>query len=86
MVRSIVGDWKLPLYFDFDTAIRRDLLEELIVQLEAAGAQVAATVSDLGGSNRRLWVELGVSHDGPTCFRNPADNSRYSAVPVCIQA
>lgn len=77
MVRSVIGDWRLPLFFAFDTSIRRQLLEELVVQLEAAGAQVVAVVSDLGGSNRGLWTELGVSHDGTTCFPNPADSSRY---------
>ena len=76
MVRSIVGSWKMPLFFAFDTAVKKDLLDRLVVEVEAAGAQVVAVVSDLGGSNRGLWRGLGIRHDGTTHFVNPADSRR----------
>ena len=76
LIRSIAGTWKMPLYFDFDTPVKKDLLDDLVINVEAAGAQVVAVVSDQGGSNRGLWTELGISHDGKTSFANAADKSR----------
>ena len=44
MLRSIAGTWKMPLFFDFDAIMTKDLLQRLIVEAEAAGARVVAVV------------------------------------------
>ena len=76
MVAGIFAPWKLPIRFAFDRAVDRSLLESTIVEAEAAGARVVATVCDQGGSNRGLWKELGVKHDRQTSFPNPSDGRR----------
>lgn len=79
MVRGLMADWQLPVFFDFNRAVDRTLLEELVTQLEEAGARVMAVVSDQGGSNRGLWTQLQIRPDGPercTHFQNPVDASR----------
>ena len=76
MLRSLVGSWRLPLFFDYDRPITADLLFDLIQQVETAGALVTCVVSDLGPTNRGLWRALGIEHDGRTSFANPADPSR----------
>ena len=73
MLGGIFAQWKLPIMFMFDRAVNSDLLLSIISAAEAAGARVAAIVCDQGGSNRGLWKQLNVCHDGETCFSNPSD-------------
>ena len=73
MVAGIFAAWKLPVLFMFDQPVTRDLLESTIAAVEAAGTLVAAIVCDQGGSNRGLWKQLNVSHDGDVLFPNPSD-------------
>ena len=76
LVAGIFSKWQMPVLFQFDTAVTVARLFELIQGIEAAGAEVVATVSDMGGSNLGVWKALGVSHDGRSWFLNPADPSR----------
>ncbi|KAF0288772.1 Transposable element P transposase [Amphibalanus amphitrite] len=76
MVRSLVGNWRLPLFFDFDRPMTADLLFDLVRQAESAGALVTGVVSDLGPTNQGLWRALGIAHDRKTSFTNPADPNR----------
>ncbi|KAJ4430610.1 hypothetical protein ANN_19198 [Periplaneta americana] len=54
MIRGLTGEWKQPIYYDFDKTMNRELLFEIITEIEVAGFRVVAIVSDLGGGNRRL--------------------------------
>ena len=77
MLRSLVGSWRMPFFFDFDRPMTSDLLMDLIRQAESAGAEVTGVVSDLGPTNQALWRSLGIASDGVTSFTNPADPSRF---------
>ncbi|KAF0310977.1 Transposable element P transposase [Amphibalanus amphitrite] len=76
MVRSLVGNWRLPLFFDFDRPMTADLLFDLVRQAESAGALVTGVVSDLGPTNQGLWRALGIAHNRRTSSTNPADPNR----------
>ena len=76
MAGGIFTGWKLPVMYGFDQPVTKELLLDLILAMEGAGARVVATVSDMGGANLGVWRQLGVAHDGETAFENPADPSR----------
>lgn len=76
LVAGIFAKWSLPVLFEFDTAASTDTIFSLIRGIEAAGANVVSTVSDMGGANLGVWRDLGVSHDTRTWFVNPADPQR----------
>lgn len=75
-VRSLVGQWRVPVFFAFDTPVTSGLLNQVIRDIETAGAKVMATVSNLGGTNQALWRELGIDPEVRTWFPNPMDASR----------
>ena len=54
MIRGLSGAWKQLVFYDFDVAMSKDILFSIIVNVEAAGFLVVATVSDLGPNNLRL--------------------------------
>ncbi|KAF0305951.1 Transposable element P transposase [Amphibalanus amphitrite] len=76
LVAGIFSKWQVPVLFQFDSAVTVATLLSLIQGIEAAGAEVVATVSDMGGSNLGVWKALGVSHDGRSWFLNPGDSNR----------
>uniref|UniRef100_A0A1Y1KF34 Transposable element P transposase-like RNase H domain-containing protein n=2 Tax=Photinus pyralis TaxID=7054 RepID=A0A1Y1KF34_PHOPY len=71
MARGLFGNWKQPIFYDFDCKITKELLFEIIKNLEHIGYPVYAINSDLGGSNRGLWTSLNIS-ENKTWFENPA--------------
>jgi Transposase protein len=73
IVRGLCSKWKQPIYFDFDTAMKKDLLLFIIRSVEEIGIRVYGTTFDLG--NHGLLSSLGVTPDRPFFF-NPADNNR----------
>ncbi|KAF0314684.1 Transposable element P transposase [Amphibalanus amphitrite] len=76
LVAGISSKWQVPVLFQFDSAVTGATLLSLIQDIEAVGAEVVATVSDMGGSNLGVWKDLGVSHDGRSWFLNPGDSIR----------
>ncbi len=75
MVRGLCGNWKQPVYFDFDSPMRENLLLEIIRKIEKNGIEVWAMTCDSGPSNQALLKQLGITID-KTSFSNPADSSR----------
>lgn len=75
MVRGITKAWKQLVYYDFDKAMTKDVLFDIILKLEAAGFVIVAIVSDLSSSNFNLWKSLDISINN-TSFTNPATSSR----------
>ena len=73
MVRGLCKKWKQPIFYDFDTPMRKGLLFEIVEHAENIGILVYGVNFDLG--NRGLLTSLGVTEDDPF-FTNPADDSR----------
>ena len=70
MVRGLKQNWKQPVFFDFDTAVTKDLLFNIIKELHKINLIVCGISSDMGSTNKSLWNELGISVD-KTYFENP---------------
>ncbi|KFM72767.1 Transposable element P transposase, partial [Stegodyphus mimosarum] len=51
MVRGLHASWKQPIYFDFDTQMKAEVLKDIIITLAEIGYYVVAAVADLGGRN-----------------------------------
>jgi len=75
MVRGLVSKWKQPIYFDFDVRLSKSLFDTIVESLEKVGLLVVAAVSDLAGSNRKLWKELGINTEN-TRYPNPYGPNR----------
>ena len=73
MVRGLCLSWKQPIYFQFDTQMKKDLLFQIIISVEKSGIQVWTIVFDLG--NVGILKSLGVTPEHPF-FPNPFDPSR----------
>lgn len=87
MARGIIGNWKQPIYYSFDTCLSKDLIFEIIKKLEAIEYSVAGITTDLGGSNRGLWNDLGISTK-KTWFVNPVNGKNvyvFGDVPHLIK-
>jgi hypothetical protein len=59
--RGLFQRWKIPIAFGFDEKLSSTTFLDLIICLENAGLRVIANVNDLGGKNRGLWKQLGIS-------------------------
>lgn len=70
MARGICGNWKQPIFYDYDRKLTKNLLLKIITKLENIGYPVYAINSDLGGSNRGLWTSLNITEE-TTWFSNP---------------
>jgi hypothetical protein len=77
MVRGLFSNWKQPVFIAFDQKMTKQILFEIITELHKISYNVVACVSDCGGSNVRLWKELGVDINN-TSFKHPvSDNHIY---------
>lgn len=72
MIRGLFGQWKQPIFYDFDCRMTEEILFKIITSVENAGFRVAAMVCDLGGSNRGLLKALNITVVQPF-FKNPAN-------------
>lgn len=72
LIRGLMGQWKQPVFFDHEGKMTKDKLFSIITAVENAGFYVVAIVSDLGGGNRSLHNDLGVTPSKPY-FENPSN-------------
>lgn len=88
MARRIIGNWKQPIFYEFDCKMSQDVLFNVISQIESAGFHVVAMVSDLGPTNRGLLTELGITPQTPY-FINPIHSTEkvyvFADVPHLIK-
>lgn len=63
IIRSITSKWKQPIYYHFDQTVTTDLFCESVKLIEEAGFRLRAFVSDMGGSNRKLVTDLGITQE-----------------------
>ena len=75
LVKSLVGDWEVPIWQEFDQAVTKKNLFRIIKKLEEMGLIVLLTVCDQGPKNQKLANKLGISPEN-VFFVNPADNRR----------
>lgn len=61
MARGLTGNWKQPIYFDFDQEMTRHIFESLVKELYQAGFIVVAATSDMGSTNRGFWTDMGIN-------------------------
>jgi len=87
VLRGLFGNWKQPLFFDYDCKMTKEKLFDIIQFAEKAGFPIVSIVSDLGGGNRGLHKELGISLE-QTWFINPVNNEKiyvFADVPHLIK-
>ncbi|KAL1505709.1 hypothetical protein ABEB36_005213 [Hypothenemus hampei] len=87
ILRGLVGNWKQPIFYDYDCAMSKAKLFEIISFVEKAGFPIVAVVSDLGGGNRALHKELGITMQ-QTWFLSPVSNQKiycFADVPHLIK-
>ena len=73
MVRGLFKKWKQPIFYDFDTPMKKDLLFDIVKHVEDIGILVYGISFDLG--NHGLLTSLGATEDDPF-FANPASDGR----------
>lgn len=54
MVRSLCSRWKEPIFYNFDTFMKNNILTDIITQLHHAGYTVVSIASNLATS---LWSQ-----------------------------
>ena len=77
--RGLCSNWKQPVYYDFDQAVTKNILEEAIATLHNSNYIVVAMVSDMGSTNQWLWKDLGIDTSKNT-FTHPCDESKLRIV------
>jgi hypothetical protein len=88
MIRGLFEKWKQPIYYDFDTAMSKTVLFEILSQADDYGLQIVAMVSDMGPKNVQLWNSLGVSFEKPW-FEHPIKKDKqifvFADIPHVIK-
>jgi hypothetical protein len=75
MVRGLCSGWKYPIFCEFDTALSKTVLFEIIMALEALGVKMLIATCDQGSKNLGLARQLGVTEDNVK-FENPFCSER----------
>lgn len=65
MARGLIGNWRQPIYYDFDQPMTTEILFEIMTQLQETGYTVVAVTSDLGSTNTRLWKSMNIGVEIP---------------------
>jgi hypothetical protein len=70
LLRGIFKRWKIPVWYQFDSNLSKDLLFDIIKEVEGAGYHVVSITSDMGSTNLGLAKKLGITTDDPS-FEHP---------------
>lgn len=73
MCLGLLSNWKQPIYYNYNTAMTKELLYNIIIELYTNGYNVLAIVCDMGPTNMGLWRDLGISLTN-TAFKNPMND------------
>lgn len=65
MIIGLIGNWKQPIYYDYDCQMSKTLLFNILKTMKQSGFTIVAIVCDLGGGNRKLYNELEVDFNKP---------------------
>ena len=77
MSRGLGSGHKEPLFYDYDTPMTMELLSQLIIKTEEAGAHVRNVVLDMG--NQSLLSSMGV-YRGEFTFPHPTRDGEFIAI------
>jgi len=87
-VSGVIGQWKQPVFYAYDTRMTKELLFEIIMALTTCQFDVVAVVSDMGTSNQGLWKDLQITI-GNTSFQQPSSLNKkihvFADVPHLIK-
>lgn len=75
MARGLCGQWKQPVYYNFDQAMTQKILNTIISNLHEAGFIVVAITCDMGSRNMGLMSDLKVGYDKECYFNHPCDEN-----------
>lgn len=76
MARGLFSKWKQPVFYDYDRAMDKKLLDNIIMKLYESGFTVVATTSDLGSTNSTVknYLKIGTEENQQCYFEHPSDN------------
>lgn len=76
MARGLFNKWKQPVFYNYDRAMDKKLLENIIMKLYENGFTVVATTSDLGSSNSivKNYLKIETQENQQCYFEHPSDN------------
>lgn len=63
--RGIYGKWKVPVYYEFDVPVTKDLLDKVVTALHNIDFTVVGVVSDMASTNDTLFKKMGVTIEKP---------------------
>lgn len=87
MARGLVSSWKQPVFYNYDTPMTPEILNDIICNLHDIGFNVISIVNDMGPTNQRLWKNMNVSHNTPN-FYHPITGNRihvFADVPHLLK-
>lgn len=88
MIRGLRGNWKQPIFYNYNYKMRQETLFQIIEDLFKIGYVVVAAVSDLGPENQQLWRSMSISPQTPF-FNHPSDDSKkifvFADIPHLIK-
>jgi len=87
MARGLVSSWKQPVFYNYDTPMTPEILNDIICNLHDIDFNVISIVNDMGPTNQRLWKNMNVSHNTPN-FNHPITGNRihvFADVPHLLK-
>ena len=70
LIRGLFANFKIPIWFRYDSILPKEELLEIITKIESHGFQVISITGDTARSNQKLAKDLSVSVEKPY-FQNP---------------
>jgi hypothetical protein len=70
LLRGVFKRWKIPVWYKYDSNLSKQMLFDIIKEVEGAGYHIVSITSDMGSTNLGLAKKLGVTIDDPS-FEHP---------------
>ena len=71
IMRGVFTKYTIPIFYEYDTAMTKEKLNEIIVKIQSFGYHVTGFTCDSAPDNRGLSNQLGITDDIPK-FKNPS--------------
>lgn len=75
MARGLFKKWRQPVFYNYDTAMTREILLSVIQHLYNIGYIVIAVTCDMGPTNLKVWKELLIGVDNNDCIDKSSTNT-----------